>query len=229
MPKPIDLSTNPDAIALRAAMSILKMQRRQAEQDIITLSKQRDAALQDPRAFAEALRRGEVKMRDVAGTGGLGGFDDCEDDEDAQDNDTEVDDDEMSTLPASPMDTSIPLRSFGPIPTPQSVVRTPKINWSKYHIMSKPLENMHKSETQNPTEGTPRTDQDLKQEISRMQGLGRQGEAVLAAPYDPWKDELAAKGERPLSLGMKAQKTKGSRSAADEKNGRRKKPGQKAK
>lgn len=223
------MSTNSDAIALRAAMSILKMQRRQAEQDIVTLSKQRDAALQDPRAFAEALRRDEVKMRDTAGTGGLGGFDDIEDDEDAQDNDTEVDDDEMSTSPTSPITPSTPLHSFGPIPTPQNVVRTPKINWSKYHVMSKPLENMHKFETQNPTEGTPRTDQDLKQEISRMQGLGRQGEAVLAAPYDPWKDELAPKEERPVGLGVNPLKMKGSNSAADKKNGRRRKPGRKAK
>lgn len=196
---------------------------------MVTLSKQRDAALQNPRAFAEALRRDEVKMRDTAGTGGLGGFDDCEGDEDARDNGTEIDDDEMSTSPTSPITPSAPLHSFGPIPTPQNVVRTPRINWAKYHIMSKPLENMHKSESQNPTEGTPRTDQDLKQEISRMQGLGRQGEAVLTAPYDPWKDELAPKGERPVSLGMNALKTKGSISAADKKSGRRRKPGKKAK
>ena len=211
-------------------MSILKMQRRQAEQDIVTLSKQRDAALQDPKAFAEALRRDEVKMRDMAGTGGLGGFDDSEDDEDAQDDGTEIDDDDyMSTSPASPMTPSTPLHPLGPIPTPQNVVRTPKINWAKYHIMSKPLEKMHRSETQNPTEGTPRTDQDLKQEISRMQGLGRQGEAVLTAAYDPWRDELAPKGERPVGLNMNPLKTKGSNSAADTKTGRRRKPGKKAK
>ena len=210
-------------------MSILKMQRRQAEQDMVTLSKQRDAALQDPRAFAEALKRDEVKMRDTAGTGGLGRFDDIEDDEDAQDNGTEIDNDEMSTSPTSPITPSTPLHSFGPIPTPQNVVRTPKINWAKYHVMLKPLENIQKSENQNPTEGTPRTDQALKQEISRMQGLGRQDEAVLAAPYDPWKDELAPKGERPVGFGMNPLKTKGSNSAADKKNGRRRKPGKKAK
>ena len=210
-------------------MSILKMQRRQAEQEIVILSKQRDAALQDPKAFAEALRSDQVKMRDSAGTGGIGGFDESEDDEDAQDKGTGIEKKERSTSPASPMTPSTPPHSFGPIPTPQNVVRTPKINWAKYHVMSKPLENMHKAEIQNPTEGRPRTDQDLKQEISRMQGLGRQGEAVLTAPYDPWKDELAPKAERPGGLSMDPLKTKGSNSASDRKSGRRRKLGKKAK
>lgn len=54
-PEPIDLEDNPDAIALKSAISILQMQRQRAAADMKTLSKAKDEAVQDPEAYVQHL------------------------------------------------------------------------------------------------------------------------------------------------------------------------------
>lgn len=75
-PVPLDLATNADAIALRSAMSILQLQKRQALADIQTLEAQKQMALDDVRGFAQATAAGKVTSRDVKGVWAAGRNDD---------------------------------------------------------------------------------------------------------------------------------------------------------
>ena len=54
-PEPIDFESNPDAIALKSAISILQMQRQRAAADMQTLSKAKDEAVQDPEGYVNHL------------------------------------------------------------------------------------------------------------------------------------------------------------------------------
>src|SRR5947207_218440 len=54
-PLPVSLEDNPDAIALRAAISILQLQRQQSLRDMKALEKMKAAALAEPEKFVEDL------------------------------------------------------------------------------------------------------------------------------------------------------------------------------
>ncbi|KAM4059516.1 hypothetical protein HRG_011571 [Hirsutella rhossiliensis] len=59
-PTLIDFDSNPDAIALRSAISVLQVQKKRAVADVQALGKARDAALDDPDAFVRDLAAGKV-------------------------------------------------------------------------------------------------------------------------------------------------------------------------
>ncbi|KAL1882721.1 hypothetical protein VTK73DRAFT_1241 [Phialemonium thermophilum] len=59
-PEPLNLDDNPDALALRSAISILQLQRAKAERDIQTLARAKADALADPAAFVSDLCAGRV-------------------------------------------------------------------------------------------------------------------------------------------------------------------------
>ena len=61
--EPIDLASNPDALALRATLTILQMQRQRAIEDMQTLDRQRAIAESHPEAFQRSLLTGEIKTR----------------------------------------------------------------------------------------------------------------------------------------------------------------------
>ena len=63
-------------------------------------------------------------------------------------------------------------------PAPQDVVRTPPIEWSKYHIVGEPLNQMHEQQRQQP--GTP------------DEQTGSSRDRVIAAPYGPFSDKPPA-------------------------------------
>ena len=117
---PVSLDDNSDAIAMRAAISILQMQRQQSLKDIKDLEKMRKAAADNPEAFANDLNSGKLTPQPRAGV-----------DVDAEDN---SDDERPETSEDS---------QFGKFPAPQNVVRAPPIEWSKYHIVGEPLDRMH--------------------------------------------------------------------------------------
>lgn len=89
-----------------------------------------------------------------------------------------------------------PLREsprFGVIPGPQNIVRTPPINWAKYHIVGESLDKLHEEQKARPIPGQPRRDGDPL----------RAPEHIIAAPYNPWSDKLSDSPMRTRSFSKK--------------------------
>ncbi|OJD24317.1 hypothetical protein ACJ73_04321 [Blastomyces percursus] len=183
-PVPISESDNPDAIALRSAISILQIQKQQAARDIKTLDHLKQAALAHPEAFARELAKGTLtsKSGDIFNPTGMeNGYED-----------------EHAGGIVGPANTSTPTvtdegtmdideqppPAFGKIPAPQSVVRMPPINWAKYHIVGEPLDKLHEEQRRRPSAGEPRRDDAPSQQ--------RAPEHFIAAPYRPFTDSLEA-------------------------------------
>ncbi|OGE50814.1 hypothetical protein PENARI_c015G05889 [Penicillium arizonense] len=160
-PVPISESENPDAIALRSAISILQMQKQQSLRDIQTLDRMKETAGADPEGFARELAAGRLKTEDH---GAVIQFseDDAMEDGAADSKRTNAD--------------GSPASKFGHIPVPQNVVRMPPINWAKYQVVGEPLDRMHQEQLYRPTSGEPRRE--------------RAPEHVLASPYRPLVDHL---------------------------------------
>ncbi|GCB27791.1 hypothetical protein AAWM_10676 [Aspergillus awamori] len=163
---PISESENPDAIALRSAISILQLQKQQSMRDIKTLEKFKKAAAEDPEGFARELAAGNLSAKDT------GAFINFTHDKDSEDEDVES-----------------PKRGvysgLGTLPTPQNVVRMPPINWNKYQIVGEPLDKMHEEQRRRPTSGEPRRDDTAQ----------RAPEHVVASPYRPLVDKLESPGK----------------------------------
>lgn len=172
-PVPISESENPDAIALRSAISILQMQKQQSLRDIQALDRMKEAAAADPDGFARELAAGRLRTED---RGAVIQFSE----DDAMDTDEKDEEGGKST----PGDGSTASK-FGRIPAPQNVVRMPPINWAKYQIVGEPLDRMHEEQLRRPHPGEPRREP--------------APEHVLAAPYRPLVDQLEtpAKGRGP--------------------------------
>lgn len=133
-PVPISESENPDAIALRSAISILQLQKQQSLRDIQTLDKMKKAAAADPEGFAQELAAGNLTSSPAPG--GIINFTDQEDDEESRGKGK--------------------VSEFGKIPPPQNIVRMPPINWAKYHIVGEPLDRIHEEQRRRPPSGEPR-------------------------------------------------------------------------
>ncbi|RMZ79345.1 hypothetical protein DV737_g3463, partial [Chaetothyriales sp. CBS 132003] len=118
----VDLDLNTDAIAMRAAISILQLQRQQAVKDMKDLEQLKRAAMDDPEAFVKDLNAG--KLGPVPRVG--------------------IDvDDEASDEDQPGGGNRSPDTKFGRLPAAQHVVRAPPIEWAKYHIVGEPLDRMH--------------------------------------------------------------------------------------
>ncbi|KAL2817459.1 hypothetical protein BDW59DRAFT_175500 [Aspergillus cavernicola] len=135
-PVPISESENPDAIALRSAISILQLQKQQSVRDIQTLERMKGIAAQDPEKFARELATGKLSRKDQ------GAFIDFNHEEE----DVDEESPEVSSSP-------------GTLPTPQNVVRMPPINWERYQIVGEPLDKMHEEQQRRPSIGEPRRDE----------------------------------------------------------------------
>ncbi len=175
LPMPISETENPDAVALRAALSILQIQRLQTLRDMKNLEEQKKAAVADPERFAADVAKGKVKT--ISGNGLVVGP------TLKVEHKTSPDDFQDSALD-SDVDDERPLREgprFENIPGPQNVVRMPPVNWAKYHIVGESLDKLHEEQRARPTPGQPRRNEDLL----------RAPEHVIAAPYNPWTDKVA--------------------------------------
>ncbi|MCJ1254390.1 hypothetical protein MMC24_002205 [Lignoscripta atroalba] len=169
---PISEIDNPDAIALRSALSILQMQRQQSLRDLKTLERQKHAAVADPEAFARDVSSGKIKSYPPTGLFGSGQItSDSQQKYWRDDEPHESDDDKMISGNTS---------EFGRIPGPQNVIRCPPINWAKYHVVGEALDKLHEEQRSRPTPGEPHRDQEPT----------RASEHVIAAPYRPWTDKL---------------------------------------
>lgn len=125
-PLPISLDENPDAIALRAALSILQIQRQQALRDMRDLDKMKEAALKDPEQFVKDLEQGKLSQSSRTG----------------------IEQDESGSSSVQPSDRNA--SNFGTFPTAQDVVRAPPVEWAKYHIVGEPLDRLHQVQQHYP-------------------------------------------------------------------------------
>jgi len=123
---PVSLDDNSDAIALRAALSILQIQRQRALQDMRDLDKMKKAALENPEQFVKDLQDGKLNHSSRGGV--------------------EVDDLEDPTDESGGAHAS----SFGKLPIAQDVTRCPPVEWAKYHIAGEPLDRMHEVQQHYP-------------------------------------------------------------------------------
>lgn len=201
--RPFSDADNTDAIALRAAISSLQIQRKRAQDDMRTLQRVKEDAVAHPEEFKQELlaraRAAKSKAHPAtplqrttppsdtsspsekdAGAGAA----DARSSRPEHHLDDEVPDSQRSASPLSSFNSA---PSTAPLPqqistsdnfrfrTPQmqNVVRCPPINWAKYHIVGEPLERMHRVQQERPSDG-----------------LGGEGRATIAAPYSPFTDVL---------------------------------------
>lgn len=129
---PVSLDDNPDAIAMRAALSILQMQRQQSLRDIRDLDKMKTAAIEDPEAFVERLKAHELSAAPRQGV--------------------DVDYDDPEDEDADQAEPRLPR-----FPDAQNVVRAPPVEWSKYGIVGEPLDQMHELQRRYPGSDLSRT------------------------------------------------------------------------
>ncbi|KAI9676564.1 MAG: hypothetical protein M1817_000723 [Caeruleum heppii] len=238
-PPLISLTNNPDAIALRAAISILHLQKRQSRADLATLERVKRRALDAPEIFLQELRAGRIKH----GRGSTGLFGDegdgqvrsdgptpvtvtaDDDEEEEADEDTSMNDASSSSSSSSSSPSSSPNPSsttstiYPPLPTPQTIIRCPPINWASYSILGAPLDALHADQQRRPISGTPlRLDGNRSEavgtttvggattrgrdvEVGVGKGTQAAATAVLAAPYRPGVDPVF-EGMRTRSSGL---------------------------
>jgi len=125
---PVSLDENPDAMALRAAISILQLQRQQSLRDIKELDRIKRVALAEPEAFIKELKAGNLSKPPPTGIDM--DVDDSSGDEEMHDNQ--------------------PGSKFGLLPTAQNIIRCPPIEWEKYHVVGEPLDRLHEEQKRYP-------------------------------------------------------------------------------
>ena len=176
-PAPFSEEDNPDAMALRSAISILQIQRQQSLRDMKLLEQQKKLAVADPKGFAASLMAGRIKS---TGAGALVVGPDpgmyAQESTNGDHMDGDGTDDEEEVKKAIPEESK-----FADFPAQQNIVRCPPINWSKYHIVGESLDKLHEEQRRRPTSGEPHTDAEP----------ARAPEHVIAAPYSPWTDKLS--------------------------------------
>ncbi|KAL2037276.1 hypothetical protein N7G274_009965 [Stereocaulon virgatum] len=160
--KPISESENPDAIALRAAMSILQVQRQQALRDMRTLERQKNLALSDPEEFARGVAEGRVRSR---GTAGILPTPSTTNDE-VGDEAEERSEGEEEAVDGKER------HVFGEIPSAQNVVRMPPVNWAQYHVVGESLDRLHEEQLLRPTVGVLGREEDLRSKEREGEGGG---------------------------------------------------------
>lgn len=182
---PISESENPDAIALRSAISLLQIQREKSRRDLKALEELKHAAVQDPESFMRSLQHQRAQAarahHDVL-TPTLAGLTDA----------VNGDDSATGQQPGAGRKDSASVDSntapkFPAIPQPQNVVRCPPIEWAKYHIVGEPLNKMHEEQKKWPGSSEP----------PRLANGHRAPSHSVAAPYSPFKDAVGTKSKSP--------------------------------
>lgn len=178
---PISESENPDAIALRSAISLLQLQREKSKRDLKALEDLKAAAVSDPHAFVRSLQdqRREAAGRpvdvltptlaDIAEAAASEGAESKYGDNGAMRKDS-------AAVEAPPKETN----KFPAIPQPQNIVRCPPVNWAKYHVVGEPLDKLHDEQKRYPGSSEP----------PRTQSGARAPPHRVAAPYSPFTDGI---------------------------------------
>ncbi|KAF2786635.1 hypothetical protein K505DRAFT_141286 [Melanomma pulvis-pyrius CBS 109.77] len=182
---PISESDNPDAIALRSAISLLQLQREKSKRDLKTLEELKAAAVSDPQGFVRSIQAQRSHpskpnvdplsptLSDVSGSllGDSAGTESEQRTAEGRKDSASMDSQAASTDPAT---------KFPPIPQPQNIIRCPPVNWAKYHIVGESLDKLHKEQKQYPGSVEPPRNQ---------QGAKAPPHAV-SAPYSPFTDSV---------------------------------------
>ncbi|KAF1911571.1 hypothetical protein BDU57DRAFT_461030 [Ampelomyces quisqualis] len=179
----ISESDNPDAIALRSAISILQLQREKSKRDLKALADLKTAAVADPAALVQSIRHGRAQAaqsyQDVLAPT-LAGLADTAPGAEAATKDAQARADARKDsahlgmgAPSAP--------HFPAIPQPQNIVRCPPINWEKYHIVGEPLDKLHDEQKKWPGRSEP----------PRNQSGHRAPSHSIAAPYSPFEDGIS--------------------------------------
>jgi hypothetical protein len=178
-PVPISESDNPDAIALRSAISLLQMQRDKSKRDLKTLQELKTAAVADPEGFTRHLMA-QRKQSPNPNIDPLGP---------TLSHSPGPESDSTAGAPdggnghkgpyATPAGDSI--TKFPPIPQPQNIVRCPPVNWAKYHIVGEPLDKMHEEQRKWPGSSEP----------PRTYQGNRAPPHAVASPYSPFTDGVS--------------------------------------
>ncbi|RFU30046.1 hypothetical protein B7463_g6281, partial [Scytalidium lignicola] len=188
-PERIAFGSNPDALALKSAISILQIQQRKAVGDIQNLQRIKERAMEDPEGFAKALAAGKVKIRSdpLFAPSGM----DEEEDEDGEDGEAYSNGNEDARIPGtSTARTEDTAAAWPVIPTPQNVVRCPPINWTQYAVVGDSLDKLHADQQARPTDGVPAKPGPDGSLLVFGEGPRRLSEVVVAAPYTPGKDRI---------------------------------------
>jgi len=164
---PLPEDDNIDAIALRAAIYTLQIQKEKSLRDIKTLQKLKEAAGQDPEGFLGEYTAGRLRQ-ETNKADPLGAT--------FEDNDSDGED--VAETERDPKASAYPM-----IPSRQNVIRCPPINWAKYEIIGAPLDRMHEAQRRRPSPGEPVREGGLSQ-------IPVPNEHSIHAPYDPFKDRL---------------------------------------
>lgn len=167
---------NPDALALRSAISILQLQARNATADIQSLQSIKERAVKDPEGFVRAVAAGDVKGK------GDSLFAPSQDENEDEGIQQERVDKDGKTWPK--------------LPTPQSVVRCPPINWSQYAVVGESLDKLHADQQARPTEGMPQRIGPDGQLSYGGDGQRRPADLGVAAPYQFGRDKIEKMGTR---------------------------------
>jgi len=167
------MDENPDAIALRSALSILQIQRLQAIKHVQGLRRKKEDALMDPQAFARDLAEGRVQTEPQRGL--LDGI---------RDEEEEIEGTDALTAEGDRCATSSD-RPIIRLPRPQDIIRCPPINWDKYHVNGDALEAMHRMQTSMPP----------GHHVPSGAEAGGHTEHVVAAPYRPFVDVLHSRAQ----------------------------------
>jgi hypothetical protein len=179
---PISESENPDAIALRSAISLLQLQREKSKRDLKTLEELKAAAVSDPQGFVRSIQAQRTQpsktnvdplsptLSDVSGSllDSISGAEKEQRNGEGRKDSADVE---------SVGDPSI---KFPTIPQPQNIIRCPPVNWAKYHVVGESLDKLHKEQRQYPGSVEPPRNQ---------QGAKAPPHAV-SAPYSPFTDSV---------------------------------------
>ena len=168
----VSLNDNPDAIALRSAISVLQLQRQQTLRDLKTLESRKQTAVADPEQFARDLSAGKIKTAPSGVLGSQQDFTPSPDNKRSLDSESQVDSESEKSAQSA--------AAFDNIPGPQNIVRCPPINWARYHVEGRALDKLHEEQRRRPT-----NDRDRKGGT-----VTGNAEHVIAAPYNPWLDVL---------------------------------------
>ncbi|KAI9806698.1 MAG: hypothetical protein M1825_006155 [Sarcosagium campestre] len=184
---------NSDAIALRAAISVLRIQREQCQKDMQALERLKQDAVSRPEEFQRQLTSGAI------GTGqgsmpllgkAVGNVShprqsrrtaekEGDEDEDMLSG-TDSESDTASSKKDESEEEALPHAApFEKIPLPQNIIRCPPINWAKYHVVGESLNKLHAEQVLRPTAGEPQYDEALRPPVTKV-----------AAPLRPLADTV---------------------------------------
>ncbi|KAF2705304.1 hypothetical protein K504DRAFT_506246 [Pleomassaria siparia CBS 279.74] len=179
---PISESENPDAIALRSAISLLQMQREKSKRDLKTLEELKVAAVSDPQAFVRSIQAQHTNasnsnsnhnplaptLSDISLLGDNAGTKGQQPNQQGRKDSADATSQDASA-------TKIPT-----IPQPQNIIRCPPVNWAKYHVVGESLDKLHKEQKQYPA----------SVESSRNPKGTRPPPHAVSAPYSPFTDSV---------------------------------------